>query len=96
MIPDKIKEELIRLKQLRREETAKLPNGSQKAFFGRVWQRLHTEDQDRDATGEESSDAVNQMNEPALQSPAIEPSISDDAVGSASVDDVAMANATAV
>jgi len=41
MISDEFKENLARLKSLRKEQTAKLKNGSQKAFFTRVWKRLH-------------------------------------------------------
>jgi hypothetical protein len=41
MIPPELKENLSSLKQLRKEQTAKLKTGSQKAFFQRVWQRLH-------------------------------------------------------
>jgi len=40
-IPDGMKVELTRLKALRREQTSRLKTGSQKAFFTRVWARLH-------------------------------------------------------
>lgn len=40
-IPESLKAELSRLKALRREQTSRLKNGSQKAFFMRVWARLH-------------------------------------------------------
>jgi hypothetical protein len=43
MVPPELKDELIRLKALRREQTSRLKTGSQKAFFLRVWQRLHPE-----------------------------------------------------
>jgi hypothetical protein len=36
-----LKAELARLKALRREQTQRLKSGSQKAFFTRVWARLH-------------------------------------------------------
>lgn len=39
-IDDNLKTELARLKTLRREQTSQLKNGSQKAFFTRVWERL--------------------------------------------------------
>lgn len=42
-IPDDLKEELGRLKALRKEHTAKLKTGSQKSFFARVWNRLHAD-----------------------------------------------------
>jgi hypothetical protein len=41
MLPPDLKERLSKLKQLRKEQTAKLKTGSQKAFFHRVWTRLH-------------------------------------------------------
>ena len=40
-IPESLKAELTQLKALRREQTSRLKNGSQKAFFMRVWARLH-------------------------------------------------------
>ena len=40
-IPTEMKEKLADLKALRKEHTAKLKNGSQKAFFARIWRRLH-------------------------------------------------------
>lgn len=43
MVPDELKQKLIKLKKLRKEHTAALKTGSQKAFFSRVWQRLHDE-----------------------------------------------------
>jgi hypothetical protein len=45
-VPNELKESLGRLKQLRKEQTAALKTGSQKAFFARVWKRLHTESED--------------------------------------------------
>lgn len=46
MIPDDLKERLGVLKHLRKEQTAALKTGSQKAFFARVWKRLHTDNED--------------------------------------------------
>jgi hypothetical protein len=46
MIPPEMKEKLSELKKLRKEQTAALKTGSQKAFFSRVWSRLHGEDED--------------------------------------------------
>lgn len=40
-VPAPLKERLLRLKALRKEQTAALRTGSQKSFFARVWQRLH-------------------------------------------------------
>ena len=45
MIPEPLKEQLAELKKLRKEQTAALKTGSQKAFFSRVWKRLHGEGQ---------------------------------------------------
>jgi len=42
-IPLDLKEQLSHLKTLRKEHTAKLKTGSQKAFFARVWKRLHAD-----------------------------------------------------
>jgi hypothetical protein len=44
MVPHDLKDRLIELKQIRKEQTAALRTGSQKAFFARVWRRLHDED----------------------------------------------------
>ena len=44
LVPDDTKEQLGELKKLRKEQTAQLKTGSQKAFFARVWERLHAED----------------------------------------------------
>lgn len=44
MVPQEVKERLIELKKLRKEQTAALRTGSQKAFFARVWQRLHNDE----------------------------------------------------
>jgi len=41
MIPEETKNRLAELKKLRKEQTSSLKTGSQKAFFARVWQRLH-------------------------------------------------------
>ena len=40
-VPEALKERLLQLKALRKEQTAALRTGSQKSFFARVWQRLH-------------------------------------------------------
>jgi hypothetical protein len=41
LAPEKLKAKLANLKATRKEETARLKSGSQKAFFARVWSRLH-------------------------------------------------------
>jgi len=42
--PPQTKEALLQLKQGHPEQMAKLPRGSQKVFFRRMWRRLHDED----------------------------------------------------
>jgi len=53
MVPKEIKENLADLKKLRKEQTAALKTGSQKAFFARVWKRLHEEPKKQPKEGEE-------------------------------------------
>jgi hypothetical protein len=43
MVPQEMKDNLGRLKLLRKEQTSRLKTGSQKAFFARVWNRLHSD-----------------------------------------------------
>jgi hypothetical protein len=50
MVPDSLKRRLIELKQLRKEQTSQLMNGSQKAFFHRVWERLHDDEPSMEPT----------------------------------------------
>ena len=40
-VPQETKDEIVKLKETRKEETNRLRPGSQKAFFMRVWARLH-------------------------------------------------------
>ena len=42
--PQQTKDALYQLKQLHPEQMARLPRGSQKVFFRRMWRRLHDED----------------------------------------------------
>jgi hypothetical protein len=42
-IPEALKAKLTMLKTLRREQTSRPKTGSQKAFFMRIWARLHAE-----------------------------------------------------
>lgn len=53
MVPDELKQRLAELKLLRKEQTAALKTGSQKAFFARVWARLHEEDSKQRASLEQ-------------------------------------------
>lgn len=59
MVPDELKEKLAELKKLRKEQTAALKTGSQKAFFSRVWARLHGEDKNAKNNEQEDPNAVN-------------------------------------
>lgn len=43
-VPQELKDRLAELKKLRKEQTAALKSGSQKAFFSRVWDRLHVDE----------------------------------------------------
>jgi len=52
--PMQTKEALLQLKQFHPEQMARLPRGSQKVFFRRMWRRLHDDDDD-DGTAEASS-----------------------------------------
>lgn len=52
--PSATKDALAHLKKLHPEQMARLPRGSQKVFFRRMWRRLHDDDP-KDETGEEAS-----------------------------------------
>jgi hypothetical protein len=52
--PEEVKEALTNLKKVHAEQMARLPRGSQKVFFRRVWKRLH--DRDPVATSPEHAD----------------------------------------
>jgi hypothetical protein len=56
MVPDSIKEKLATLKTLRKQQTAALKTGSQKAFFTRVWKRLHDENERAEAEASNITD----------------------------------------
>lgn len=43
-VPEELKNHIRELKNIRKEQTQNLKIGSQKAFFARVWDRLHTDD----------------------------------------------------
>ncbi|KAL3802349.1 hypothetical protein HJC23_007174 [Cyclotella cryptica] len=67
-IPDELKTELARLKALRREQTSRLRTGSQKAFFTRVWNRLHesadNEEESKHSPATKPDDAPVSSNQP--------------------------------
>jgi len=49
------KDALLQLKQLHSEQMSKLPRGSQKVFFRRMWRRLHDEDPNTSTTVDPSN-----------------------------------------
>eukprot|EP00536_Pseudo-nitzschia_multiseries_P013435 jgi/Psemu1/35229/gm1.35229_g len=69
--PQAVKEALLRLKQGHPDQMSKLPRGSQKIFFRRMWRRLHEGDpQDDDVAVESSAEApaVSETNRPPVPS----------------------------
>mmetsp|Transcript_5041 Transcript_5041/g.11002 ORF Transcript_5041/g.11002 Transcript_5041/m.11002 type:complete len:1222 (+) Transcript_5041:300-3965(+) len=46
-VPQELKDQLAELKLLRKEQTARLKVGSQKAFFHQVWKRLHANEEEQ-------------------------------------------------
>jgi hypothetical protein len=55
MVPEALKDRLTELKRLRKEQTAVLKTGSQKAFFARVWNRLHEDECSESQTSSEGT-----------------------------------------
>lgn len=64
-VPQELKDKLVELKKLRKEQTAALRTGSQKAFFARVWQRLH--DDEKGESEPASEDPIQQGEEESQQ-----------------------------
>jgi len=66
--PDRIKNSLHVLKAKHPEQMAKLPRGSQKVFFRRMWRRVHidssTEKEEEEAQGESSTSATISKSQP--------------------------------
>jgi hypothetical protein len=56
--PQQTKDALMQLKQFHPEQMARLPRGSQKVFFRRMWRRLHDEDPEN-AAATDASNAEN-------------------------------------
>ena len=52
-VPDELKDKLRELKLLRKDQTASLKSGSQKAFFARVWDRLNDQEKAAEAAAQE-------------------------------------------
>ena len=77
--PQQTKDALLQLKQIHPEQMARLPRGSQKVFFRRMWRRLHDEDPQANAAAMEQ-EAAKENNEenvaPAIkvETPKVEPS----------------------
>jgi hypothetical protein len=76
MISAELKDHLSELKLLRKEQTAKLKTGSQKAFFHRVWTRLHGVAQQQELEennklqGQDEADAQNDVDPSKADEPA--------------------------
>ena len=69
--PDELKEKLGDLKKMRKEQTAALKTGSQKAFFSRVWSRLHGDkrgDSDNSANNSITSAGSSPRDSPQMMS----------------------------
>lgn len=67
-VPEELKEKLVELKKLRKEQTAALKTGSQKAFFSRIWERLHTEEKKAEEAEKKSEDADKVPNDVEMKS----------------------------
>ena len=52
-VPEELKDKLRELKMLRKDQTATLKSGSQKAFFARVWDRLNDQEKAAEAAAQE-------------------------------------------
>lgn len=57
--PQQTKDALLQLKQFHPEQMARLPRGSQKVFFRRMWRRLHDDDPENKAIGATASNEEN-------------------------------------
>jgi hypothetical protein len=64
--PEELKTHLSNMKQMRKEQTSRLKNGSQKAFFHRVWNRLH------EAEEKEKQEAANGEEQELPDSPSLD------------------------
>jgi hypothetical protein len=71
MVPPELKEKLAELKKLRKEQTAALKTGSQKAFFSRVWSRLHGDDGGANRKQEGNTNASASSSSAASASPQL-------------------------
>lgn len=73
--PQPAKDALYRLKQLHPEQMARLPRGSQKVFFRRMWRRLHDEDPQvpspEQGTPPQTTGVGNQSGQDASKSPGV-------------------------
>lgn len=89
--PVPIKNALLELKRRHPEQMARLPRGSQKVFFRRMWRRLHDEDPEAaDETTESTTDAAGASNDenvaPKSKSSKNAPAITEDAVKTEATD----------
>ena len=61
MVPEDLKKRLAELKKLRKEQTAALRTGSQKAFFARVWERLHVDEKTAEQPKQKEQNSANEV-----------------------------------
>jgi hypothetical protein len=76
MIGQELKDELAHLKSLRKEQTARLKSGSQKAFFAKVWKRLHNGDDKIPTGGSPSQNRKTEMPPQEIKTTRLEPGMS--------------------
>lgn len=74
--PENVKQSLADLKQRHPEQMARLPRGSQKVFFRRMWKRLHNTDIEDEADAKKAPTAKIKQDSPSLPSkqPDVKPS----------------------
>jgi hypothetical protein len=75
MIPEPLKEQLAELKGLRKEQTAALKTGSQKAFFSRVWNRLHSDNKQQTQQAAAQEGTSNSETTPPAPSAGASPTV---------------------
>ncbi|KAL3827705.1 hypothetical protein ACHAXA_000578 [Cyclostephanos tholiformis] len=70
-IPEPLRAELTMLKTLRREQTTRLKTGSQKAFFIRVWSRLHGEPVPPQPSDETNKSGMDKLPQKGIYAPEV-------------------------
>ena len=62
--PKAIKDALLTLKEVHPDQMSRLPRGSQKVFFRRVWKRIHDDDPPPTPTGDGSPRSLSRVDDP--------------------------------